>query len=311
MSNRKLIFIMGPTATGKTDIAVDLAYSIGEIVSVDSMQVYKFLNCGTAKPKKEQMQKVNHYLIDIVNPNYRFSAGDFKRLALNAIDEIHSRGKIPFLVGGTGLYFRTIERGLIDAPPADVRYREQLYEEEKKTKGILYEKLMKVDRDSALRIHKNDLIRIVRALEIHHLTGIPFSEWMKIDTNRDFSILKIGITLERPILYKRIEKRCYSMLECGLAKEVVQLLNSGYDERYPSMKGLGYSHFINYLKGCLSYNETVREFIRDTKRFAKRQFTWFRSDNDIEWYSPSDVEIIRSRIFNFIYDSYNSYRTKS
>ena len=303
MKDEKLIFIMGPTATGKTDIAVNLAYGIGEIISVDSMQVYRLLNCGTAKPTKEQMRKVKHYLVDTVDPDYRFSAGDFKRMALDAIDKILGKGKIPFLVGGTGLYFRAIESGLIDAPPADVKYREQLYEEEKKEKGILHKKLMKIDIESAQKIHQNDLVRIVRALEVHHLTGVPFSKWIKISTPKRFSILKIGITMERSLLYSRIERRCYKMLECGLGKEVVNLLNMGYDERYPSMKGLGYSHFINYLKGCNSYNETVRQFIRDTKRFAKRQFIWFKSDHDIKWYNPDEIEAIRSEIYNFINNS--------
>jgi len=303
LHSRKLVFIVGPTASGKTDIAINLVSEIGEVVSVDSMQVYKLLNCGTAKPTKEQLKSVKHHLIDVVNPDYRFSAGDFKRMALRAIDEIYGRGKIPFLVGGTGLYFRAIENGLIDAPPADVKFREQLYKEEKREKGVLYNKLMKIDKNAALKIHQNDLVRIVRALEIYHLTSVPFSEWIKKGTAQSFKILKIGITFERPTLYNRIEKRCYKMLECGLSKEVLNLLNLGYDERYPSMKGLGYSHFINYFKGCLSYAETVRLFIRDTKRFAKRQFTWFKSDRNIRWYKPNEIDTIKSVIFEFIYDS--------
>ena len=299
--NNKLIFIMGPTAVGKTDIAVELARDIGEIISVDSMQVYKELNCGTAKPTPEQMKMVKHHLIDIVSPDYRFSAGDFRRYALKAINEIKKRGKIPFLVGGTGLYFRTIEKGLIEAPPADLEYREKLYSMEKNKKGILYEKLKSIDPETARRVHPNDLIRIVRALEIHHLTGEPFSKYIKNDQRDEFDILKIGINLPRAVLYERIERRCHKMLECGLADEVVNLLKRGYNEKYPSMKGLGYSHFISYLKGCYSYSEVVRLFVRDTRRFAKRQMTWFKSDDSIVWFMPDQRDEIRTVIDRFIF----------
>ena len=292
---------MGPTATGKTDIAVRLADDIGEIISVDSMQVYKFLDCGTAKPTEEQMKRVKHHLVEIVNPDYRFSAGDFKRMSLKVIEDIYLRGKVPFLVGGTGLYFKSIDQGMIDVPPADVKYRDQLYEEEKREKGILYKKLLKIDRKSAGRINKNDLVRVVRALEIYHLTGITFSKWITRKENKNFEMLKIGIILERPALYEKIEDRCHKMLNCGLADEVVKLLKMGYNERYPSMKGLGYSHFINYFKGCFSYDETIRQFVRDTKRFAKRQITWFKADRNIIWYNPIQINEIHSVIHNFLY----------
>ncbi len=297
---KKLIFILGPTATGKTDLAVKLADGIGEIISVDSMQVYKELNCGTAKPSKEQLKRVKHYLIDIVPPNYRFSAGDFRRMALESIELIYKRGKIPFLVGGTGLYFKALEKGLVDAPKADLKLRDELYGMEKESRGILYKKLCEIDPETAIRLHPNDLIRIVRALEIYYLTGITFSSFIKQENSPAFNILKIGINMERGKLYKRIENRCYKMIECGLANEVVSLLSRGYDERYPSMKGLGYSHFISYLKGCYSYKETVRIFIRDTRRFAKRQITWFKSDKDIIWFNPVQLDEIKEIVHDFI-----------
>lgn len=303
MSKKKIVFIFGPTASGKTDLACRALKGIAEIISVDSMQVYRGLDLGTAKPDREQLEMVPHHLVNIVAPDYRFSAGDFRRLAIKAIDEISSRGKYPVLVGGTGLYFRALEKKLIEAPPADLNFRERLYEEEEKNPGYIYKKLREVDPEAAKKLNPKDHIRLVRALEIYHLTGKRFSEVTVDEWNTpsgsDYWILKIGVSLPREELYERIEKRCYRMVSRGLPYEVYELFSRGYDEKYPSMKGLGYSHYIQYFKGCIGYGEVIELFVRDSKRYAKRQMTWFRKERDVRWVGPDDHELVRDMIVRF------------
>jgi tRNA dimethylallyltransferase len=296
---QKLVFIFGPTGAGKTEIACEIAEGIGEVVSVDSMQVYKGLERGTAKPTAGQLSRVRHHLVSIVPPDFRFSAGDFKRLALAAVRDAEGRGKIPFLVGGTGLYFRAFEYGLADAPPADAALRESLYREEERRRGALYERLLDSDPGAALSLHPNDLVRIVRALEVHRLTGVPFSASVKGSFEKRVFPLKIGIEADRGELYARIETRCMLMLRAGLAEEARDLFARGYTERYPAMKGLGYSHFLQHFKGCCSREETVRLFVRDSKRYAKRQLTWFRKEADTVWYSRTDREGIRRAVASY------------
>jgi tRNA dimethylallyltransferase len=297
---QKLVFIFGPTGAGKTDVACDVAEKIGEIVSVDSMQVYRGLELGTAKPTAAQLSLVPHHLVSILPPDRRFSAGDFTRLALAAVREIEGRGKIPFLVGGTGLYFRAFEYGLADAPPADPALRENLYREEERRSGSLYERLSRSDPETAEALHPNDLVRIVRALEIHTLTGVPFSSSVKGSFEKRVFPLKIGLGTDREELYARIEARCMRMLKAGLAEETRSLFAQGYTERYPSMKGLGYSHFIQHFKGCRARPETERLFVRDSKRYAKRQFTWFGKETDTVWYSSTDREGVRSAVISYL-----------
>ena len=300
VETKKLVFIFGPTCAGKTEIACDVAEGGGEIVSVDSMQVYIGLEKGTAKPTEEQLRRVPHHLVSVVPPGHRFSAGDFRRLALGAIEGIWGRGKVPFLVGGTGLYFRALEYELADAPCADLGLRESLYAEEERAKGSLYERLRRNDPRTAGSLHPNDLVRIVRALEIYELTGRTFSSSVSGSFKRRFSPLKIGVTVERDALYARIETRCGAMIQAGLAAEVGALVERGCDERFPSMKGLGYSHFIQFFKGCRSYDETVRHFVRDSKRYAKRQLTWFRKEPGALWFQNADLVGIRSAVDGYV-----------
>ena len=276
-----------------------MADGIGEIISVDSMQMYRGLDLGTAKPGKETLQRVPHHLLNIVKPDYRFSAGEFRQRALSAIAEIRSRGGMPFLVGGTGLYFKALEYRLSDAPGADESLRERLYREEEQCRGSLHEKLVRVDPGTARRLHPNDLVRIVRALEIHELSGRSPFEYLTGGGEQRFRILKIGLTMNREALSQRLEQRCMHMVGAGLAAEVHDLFRHGYDERCPSMKGLGYSHFMQYFKGCLSYGETLRLFVRDTKRYAKRQMTWFRKDRGVCWYNMDEREKIYKAILDF------------
>jgi tRNA dimethylallyltransferase len=300
VKRKRLVFIFGPTGVGKSELAVKAVRGMGEIVSVDSMQVYQKLECGTAKPTVKQLESIPHHLVSIVPPTYRFSAGDFKRRAQDAIDAISGRGFLPVLVGGTGLYFRALEYNLDEAPKADTAIREKLYGEEEKQKGVLYRRLQMIDPKTACRLHPNDLVRIVRALEIYELSGRYFSDVISGgDRERRYEVLKIGINMDRERLYRSLEKRCARMVADGLAKEVYDLFCSGLNERFPSMKGLGYSHFIQYFKGCLSYDEAERLFVRDTKRYAKRQLCWFRKE-DAEWFFPNQHTDVRRRVEKFI-----------
>lgn len=299
MSEKRIVFIFGPTGVGKSALAVQAACGIGEIVSVDSMQVYRGLDCGTAKPTSRQRASVPHHLVSIVPPSYRFSAGDFKRLAEKTIDEITGRGLLPVLVGGTGLYFRALEYSLHEAPRADMALREMLYGEEEKSPGTLCRRLERLDPAAARRLHANDLVRIVRALEIYELSGRRCSEFTEGMKNARYQVLKIGINIERETLYRTLESRCARMLEEGLPQEVYGLMQDGIDERLPAMKGLGYSHFVQYFKGCFSYEETVRLFARDTRRYAKRQLCWFRRET-AEWFFPRQHAEVRRRMERFI-----------
>ena len=240
MKENKLVFIFGPTGVGKSDIACEVAQGIGEIISVDSMQVYRGMERGTAKPTEEQMQRVKHYLVSIVPPDYRFSAGNFRKLALKSISDIYNRGKIPILVGGTGLYFRTLEFDLMDAPPANLMLRDPLYSREEKNSGSLYRALSQIDPQAASSIHPNDILRIVRALEIYYITGVKFSELARRGSEgrsvEHFTTLKIGINTDRDVLYGRIEARGMKMIDSGLAREVFGLLRDGYTEKLPSIE---------------------------------------------------------------------------
>ncbi len=298
MNEESLVYIFGPTGVGKTELACEVAKGIGEIISVDSMQVYRGLECGTAKPSEDQLSMVRHHLVSAVSPEQRFSAGDFRRKAVRLINEITGRGKIPIFVGGTGLYFRALEYDFIDAPKAQPQLREAFYEKEELDRGCLYRELMEIDPVYSRTVHKNDLLRIVRALEIYYTSGVRFSELTERNMSRRkrYSPLKIGINIDREKLYARIESRCVRMIDCGLGREVYGLLQKGYTEKLSSMKGLGYSHFIQYFKGCLSFEETYRLFIRDTKRYAKRQITWFSREPYTEWFGPDDSPIIRRKI---------------
>ncbi|UCB45119.1 MAG: tRNA (adenosine(37)-N6)-dimethylallyltransferase MiaA [Spirochaetota bacterium] len=299
MKTEKLVFIFGPTGVGKSELAVKIAHGLGEIISVDSMQVYEGLDCGTAKPDKKHLVVVKHHLVSIVPPTYRFSAGDFKRLAQEAIVDISKRGFIPILVGGTGLYFRALEYNMDAAPKADINLREQLYKEEERQKGALFKKLMDIDPSTARRLHPNDLVRIIRALEIYHLSGVRFSDILNRSSEHRYSILKVGINIAREKLYRKLEVRCMKMVRHGLAWEVSRLLEDGLTEKLPSMQGLGYSHFTQYYKGCLSHDETLRLFTRDTKRYAKRQLTWFGKEQGVTWYHPDEHNEIRGQVEKF------------
>lgn len=288
---KQVIVIAGPTATGKSALAVYLARLFEtEIISADSMQVYNGMDIGTAKPSALEMEGVPHYMISIVEPDRRFSVGEYIRSANPVIEQIHAKGKIPIIAGGTGLYIRGLIDGLCDAPAEDPVLRKRLFEEEEQFgKGHLHNRLFVVDPVSAGRIEPNDTIRIVRALEVFETAGVPIS---KIQASHGFkqnlyNTVWVGLTMDRVNLYKKIEGRIDNMVEQGLEEEVRKLI-SRYGNSQPLMNGLGYRQFAGYFNGIYSREEAVSLLKRDTKRYAKRQFTWFKRDPRIKWFSVKD-----------------------
>jgi tRNA dimethylallyltransferase len=302
-----LLAIVGPTATGKTEVAILLAEAIGgEIVSADSMQVYRGMEIGTAKPSPEQLARVPHHLIDIIDPDAPFSVADYQERARGAIDGIRGRGRQPILVGGSGLYVRAVIDGLgFSMAPPDPELRRRL-SEQAGTAGLaaLHARLAQVDPEAAQRIHVNDKKRIIRALEVFEQTGLPISRLQDLDRQHRarYNTRQFGLTLARDELYRRIEARVDEMVRRGLVDEVKRLLDRGYGERHVSMKGLGYAQLTPFVRGECSPEEAVARLKRDTRRFAKRQLAWFRADPRIEWIDVSAVggyqqvaDIIRGR----------------
>jgi tRNA dimethylallyltransferase len=300
----KIVVIAGPTASGKSGFAVNLARSLsGEIVNADSMQVYRGMDIGTAKPTLEEQKGVPHHLLDIVNPDEPFNAATYRRKALPVITDICSRGKACLVVGGTGLYIRALLGGLMKAPPPDPGLRETLYKECDTDGPVrLHERLKGLDPQSAAAIHPNDRIRIIRALEIIHISNRLPSDLMKGHGFRDLSLsaLKICLNVERETLYHRINERTMKMADMGLLQETRHLLNQGYSPDLRSMKAIGYRHMIRHLKGEWSFEEAIHTLKRDTRRYAKRQLTWFRAESDIIWIDPEAIDMVLSKIETFL-----------
>ena len=283
----KLICLLGPTAVGKTEISIQLSQRINaEIISVDSRQIYRQTDIGTAKPTLKEQQAAPHHLIDCVDITQPFSVADYQSLVDAAITEIQNRGKQVLLVGGAGLYFRTIVDGLFDGPDADLSLRKQL-EQEAAQHGVdtLHNRLRTCDPESAERIHPNNLSRVIRALEVYELTGTPMSEhqqqWQS--ENQRYPFIAFGLTMPREILYRRIEKRVDIMLANGLIAEVESLLAEGYSRDTFALQSFGYKELIAYLDGRCTYIEAIEQLKQNTRRFAKRQLTWFRKDKRIRW----------------------------
>ncbi|HVO67451.1 MAG TPA: tRNA (adenosine(37)-N6)-dimethylallyltransferase MiaA [Syntrophales bacterium] len=300
----RLIVIVGPTAVGKTEVAIRLAREWdGEIISADSMQVYRFMDIATAKPTAVEQSLIKHHLIDVVNPDEQFNAAMFVRLSRGIAGELNRRKKNIFVVGGTGLYVKALLGGLFKGPDADEDLR-KMYREELKHFGktYLYEKLKQKDEKAAARIDKNDAVRIIRALEVLELSGESIVEKQKAHRFGDniYDYVKIGLTLERSRLYERIDQRTEKMMQEGLVDEVKGLLSKGYSENLKPMQALGYKHIVRHLKGKSSLEDAVRLIKRDTRSFAKRQLTWFNADKEIEWFNPSDIDAIRGKIGYFL-----------
>jgi len=288
MSNDKpILIIAGPTAVGKTDASLLLARETGaEIVSADSMQIYRGMDIGTAKPTLEQRRLVYHHMIDIAAPDQPYSVGDYLRDARAIIDGITASGGVPIVVGGTGLYIRALTRGLFHGPPADLDLRESLLRRESEGQpGTLYSDLVKADPEAAIKIHPNDLRRTIRALEVYYLRDRRLSEFHREHAfqERPFRFRMVFLARSRSELYPRIEQRVDRMLSDGLETEVRALMDRGYGPDLASMQGLGYKQFINHFLGRTTRDEAVALLKRDTKRYAKRQFTWFRREPAAVW----------------------------
>lgn len=284
----KVIVIVGPTASGKTSLSIELAKKInGEIVSCDSMQIYKDMDIGSAKPTKEEMQGIKHYIIDEVLPTERFSVARYKQEAEKAIEEILKKGKTPIVVGGTGLYANSLIYGIeYDDIKLDEKYREKLMKIAETSEGLekLYNEAKKIDEKAIGKISPNDKKRIIRILEIYNATGKNKTEQeiesRKKEVKYDYKIF--GINIERPILYERINKRVDIMIEQGLIKEVENILKK-YNKFPTAMQGLGYKEVVEYLDKKITKEEMIEKIKMETRRYAKRQLTWFRKNKQTIW----------------------------
>ena len=303
-SGLKVIVIAGPTASGKTSLGVELALALGgEIVNADSMQVYRGMDIGTAKPTPEEQKGVAHHLMDVVDPDEEYNAAMYRSMALPIITDILSRRKMCFVVGGTGLYIKALVHGLFEVGASDPRIRIRLKEEAQICgSNFLHERLNRKDPDSAKKIHPNDAYRIIRALEVHESTGKTMAELHREHSFKDnsFDFLKIGLHINRDILYDRINRRVDAMIDTGLVGEVTELLEMGYTPHLKSMQSIGYRHMVDFIQGRCEWDETIRTLKRDTRRYAKRQLTWFKADPDIIWAEPGQLSEIRGRIKTFL-----------
>jgi tRNA dimethylallyltransferase len=299
-----LVILLGPTGVGKSTTAVKIAKAFdGEVISCDSMQVYRGFDVGTDKIPPEERQGITHYLLDIVDSSVQFTAADFVNFALSAVQRIQGKKKLPIITGGTGLYLKALIDGLFPEGKKDPRIRNKL-EEEARTKGlvVLQKRLERIDPVYAQKIGKNDKIRIIRALEVFHSTKKPMSDHF-LNTRspiKDFFVLRIGLKLERQELYRRIEQRVDRMFVQGIVEEVEALLESGVVETSPPFRALGYKHVLSHLKGELSFEETIDLTKKDTRHYAKRQIIWFRKMEGILWFSPQDFTSMASTIEDFL-----------
>lgn len=293
---RKPIIILGPTSVGKSKYALNLAHKIsGEIISADSMQVYRHMDIGTAKPSLSERNSIPHHLIDVIDPDKEWTVSLFVQMAKAKIEEIGERDKTAIIVGGTGLYLWALLNNFsFPIAPKDTNIRKEL---SKKDAPTLHEKLKEIDQESSKRIHPNDKKRIIRALEVFMLTKKPLSQWQKKGPDWERYQL-IGLTLPRETLYKKIELRVETMIENGLFDEVRSLLEMGYSPTLPALQAIGYKEAIESFQGKTSLNEAIAKIKKNTRNFAKRQMVWFRRFSNVEWIESTAKIISKpSRIF--------------
>ncbi len=289
-----LIAIVGPTATGKSQLAIRLAQEFeGEIVGADSRQVYRHMDIGTAKPSRQELSLVPHHLIDIINPNEDFGLAQYQQLAYRAIEDIQQRHKLVLLVGGSGLYLWAVVEGWgIPKVAPDPELRRKLEERaDRGERDELYRELMELDPAAALKIDRRNLRRLIRALEVSKYSGVPFSQQQRKD-EPPFNVLIIGLTTERPELYRRIDLRVDKIIEQGLVEEVRKMADMGFSMDLPSMSGIGYKQIGAFLKGELTLAEAIHQIKTETHRLVRRQYNWFRlTDDRIKWFDiTSDFE---------------------
>lgn len=305
MNKKKLIILTGPTAVGKTALSIGLAKEIGgEIISADSMQVYRHMDIGSAKITREEMQGIPHYLVDILEPKEEFNVFLFQKLAKEAMEQIYANGHIPILVGGTGFYIQSVLYDIdFTENESDSDYREEL-ERLAKEKGAeyLHDMLKEVDIESAQAIHANNVKRVIRALEYHHLTGCPISEHNRREREKEspYDFRYFVLNDDRSLLYERIEQRVDKMIEAGLVEEVRKLKEMGCSMEHISMQGLGYKEILGYLNGDYDLERAVYLIKRDTRHFAKRQLTWFRREKDVIFIQKPDFGYDNEKILAYM-----------
>ncbi len=305
-----IIVLVGPTAIGKTELALAVAAEFGcEIVNMDSMQVYRYMDIGTAKPTRDERKQVRHHLLDIVDPDQSYDAAAYCRDARRVVEEISSRKKIPLVTGGTGLYLRAFLDGIFEISDIPEEIRKRLKKRlEDEGRGALFAELRKLDPDSAARIHPHDSRRLLRGLEIVHATGIPWSvhlrKWQESNhaekRGRFGNVLQLALSADRSLLYERINRRTRQMMKLGFLEEVEKLLQMGYGPELKPMQAIGYRHLVQYTQGEKSWSESIDLLARDTRRYAKRQFTWFRHQAELEWFPREKVDEIKDRINSWL-----------
>jgi tRNA dimethylallyltransferase len=286
----RLPVLLGPTAVGKTELAIRVASRLdAEIVSADSRQVYRLLDIGTAKPTREELDTVTHHMIDVVDPDQPFGAGQYGRAAIEVIEKLWSGGRIAIVVGGSGLYLRALLEGLFSAPPVDATLRKEIIDlAREKGTVFLHERLKIVDPEAARRIHPNDLQRISRAIEVYEQTGTPISLLQKSAGGGPFEPLYIGLWRGRAELNGRIERRVERMVELGFAEEVEGLLNLGYQPSLNSFRAVGYREMVEYVLKRRTLGESIARTAKNTRALARRQLTWFKQLKDVEWVDLSE-----------------------
>lgn len=298
---KPLIVLTGPTAAGKTELSIALAKKLnGAIISADSMQVYKYMNIGSAKIRPEEMQGVRHYLVDVLDPREEFHVARFQQMAKEAMDEIYRNGQLPIVVGGTGFYIQALLKDIdFDESSGELPCRKELEETARREGGaVLYERLKQVDPESAEAIHPNNVKRVIRALEFYQETGQPISLHNKEQKEKQppYTYAYFVLNDDRARLYERIDRRVDRMVEQGLVEEVRWLKEHGYDRSLVSMQGLGYKELFPYLNGTCSLEEAVEIIKRDTRHFAKRQITWFKREPDVIWLNQQEFGYDKEKI---------------
>lgn len=295
MNNRPLIILTGPTAVGKTALSIGLAKAVdGEIISADSMQVYRKMNIGTAKIQQSEMQGVRHHLIDILDPGEDFNVVLFKKYALEAMKDIYSREKIPVVVGGTGFYIQALLYDInFEDNDNDMSYREELQTlAAEHGNSYIHDMLAGVDPESAEKIHENNVKRVIRALEFYKKTGMKISEHNEAESQKEspYNFEYFVLNDDRQKLYDRIDRRIDIMLADGLLDEVISLVDEGYSRDLVSMQGLGYKEMIDYIQERYTLDEAVYTLKRDTRHFAKRQVTWFKREKQVTWVNKNEFD---------------------
>ena len=305
MEKPDIVVICGPTGIGKTACAIRVAKAVnGRIINADSMQIYRYMDIGTAKPTMAERNEIPHAMVNIIDPDDEFDAARFSEMADGFIKDFTSQGFVPIVAGGTGLYIKALVSGLFRARPADKAVIDRLTRDVQESGAdVLHDRLTQIDPKAGARIHPNDSFRIIRALEIYETTGKPISEYHEEHrfSDQPYRALKIGLSMDRDILYGRINQRVDLMMEQGFLNEVESLMKMGYSPSLKSMGSLGYRHMAAYLGGTVSYEDSVALLKRDTRRYAKRQLTWFRADSEIEWFEPSNHAGLVHRVLAFLH----------